>query len=304
MVDNESSRPKESTQSPPAVAAPEHSFRDVRQYVPQDVLDVSFPVSVRGYDRRAVDAYVKRVNRVIAEVKVSASPPAAVRHALDQAQEKVEGLLQAAREAAEEITTSARQAADESIARAKTEAADLMVNTSAEADRLKAEANDLLANAQAEAEAAVAKAKADASDIVSEASTEAQDTRARAQAEADEGRRQLEADLTELREQAQTQMVEIQADTDSISDRRSQLLDDIRAMANGLLELANTAAARVSPEDIVEPPTKTPSAAGDESTRPTAATDEPTHSLPTSELDQADLEARDEATERTTSGPT
>ena len=119
MVDNESSRPPENTESSPAAPKPEQSFRDVRHYVPQDILDVSFPVSLRGYDRDAVDAYVKRVNRVIAELKVSASPPAAVRHALDLAQEKVEALLQAAREAAEQITTSARQEADESTARAR-----------------------------------------------------------------------------------------------------------------------------------------------------------------------------------------
>ena len=106
MVDNESSRPPENTESSPAAPKPEQSFRDVRHYVPQDILDVSFPVSLRGYDRDAVDAYVKRVNRVIAELKVSASPPAAVRHALDLAQEKVEALLQAAREAAEQITVS------------------------------------------------------------------------------------------------------------------------------------------------------------------------------------------------------
>ena len=68
-------------------------------YVPQDILDASFPVSVRGYDRGTVDAYAKRVNRVIAELKVRASPQAAVRHALEQAEEKVRGLLDA-REAA------------------------------------------------------------------------------------------------------------------------------------------------------------------------------------------------------------
>ena len=60
----------------------ERDFGDMRPYVPADILNVSFPAAVRGYDRRAVDAYVKRVNRVIAELKVSASPPAAFRHAL------------------------------------------------------------------------------------------------------------------------------------------------------------------------------------------------------------------------------
>src|SRR5262249_30706117 len=35
--------------------------------VPSDVRDVSFHTSVRGYERREVDRYVQRVNRVIAE---------------------------------------------------------------------------------------------------------------------------------------------------------------------------------------------------------------------------------------------
>ncbi|HEX3687917.1 MAG TPA: DivIVA domain-containing protein, partial [Gaiellaceae bacterium] len=62
--------------------------------MPADLLNVSFPVAMRGYDRDAVEAYVKRVNRVIAELKVSASPRAAVTHALEQTEQQVSGLLQ------------------------------------------------------------------------------------------------------------------------------------------------------------------------------------------------------------------
>ena len=63
----------------PAARKTEHKVRDLRQYIPRDLVDVSFPVSVRGYERGAVDAYIERVNRVIAELKVTGSPPAAVR---------------------------------------------------------------------------------------------------------------------------------------------------------------------------------------------------------------------------------
>ena len=86
MADAESSKPGEGL-----------STAELQYYVPQDILDVHFPAAVRGYDRDAVDHYVKRVNRVIAELKVRGSPPAAVRHALEQAEEKVQGLLRAAR---------------------------------------------------------------------------------------------------------------------------------------------------------------------------------------------------------------
>src|SRR6266511_1336007 len=165
VADDESSKADESETRSPAAPEPEHSFGELRHYVPQDILGVSFPVSVRGYDRRAVDAYTERVNRVIAELKLRASPPTAVRHALEQAEEKVQGLLRAAREAAEEITASAQREAEESTARAKAEAAELIVHTSGEAERVRAEADEFVAKARAEADGSVARAKAEADEI-------------------------------------------------------------------------------------------------------------------------------------------
>jgi len=245
VVDDELSKAGEREKHPPAPPEQEHGFGDLRHYVPPDVLDVSFPVSVRGYDRRAVDAYIERVNRVIAQLKVSASPPAAVRHALDGAGEKVEGLLQAAREAAEQITASARQEADENTARAKAEAAELTVNTSAEADRVKAEADELAATVRAEADEALAKAKAEANEIVAQATAETQDNRARAKAEADERLRRLQDELAAQRDHAETRMREIQADTEALRKERRELLDDVRTMASGLVDLADAAVTRV-----------------------------------------------------------
>ena len=74
MTDDESSYPDESEKRSPTEADQGQSFRELQHYVPQDILDVSFPVAVRGYDRRAVDAHIKRVNRVIAELTVRGSP--------------------------------------------------------------------------------------------------------------------------------------------------------------------------------------------------------------------------------------
>jgi DivIVA domain-containing protein len=179
VVDDAPSKADEGQDRPHAAPEQEHGFGDLQSYVPQDILHISFPVSVRGYDRRAVDAFTQRVNRAIAELNVRASPPAAVRHALEQAEEKVQGLLKAAREAAEEITASAQREAEESTARAKAEAAELVVNTSAEADRVKAEADELIANARTEADDTVAKTKADADEMIADARAKAQDTLAR-----------------------------------------------------------------------------------------------------------------------------
>src|SRR5689334_14897863 len=102
-------------------------FGELRHYVPPELLNVSFPVAVRGYDRAAVEAYVKRVNRVIAELKVSSSPRSAVTHALEQTEQQVSGLLQRARETGEEITDSARREAEEIGGKAKADAAELHV---------------------------------------------------------------------------------------------------------------------------------------------------------------------------------
>lgn len=244
MVDDGSSKALDRKQHSRAAAEPEHGFREIGNYVPRDILDVSFPVSVRGYDRRAVDAHIERVNRLIAELKVRTSPPAAVRHALDQAGEKVESLLQAAREAAEEITASARMEAEESTDRAKSEAAKLLVNTSAEADRLKAESDELIADAKAEAEATLENAKAEASQILAQASAEAENRLTRSQAEADEHLRRLEEELAARHNEAETRMREIQADTEAVWKERREMVDDIGTMAGRLVDLANAAAAR------------------------------------------------------------
>jgi DivIVA domain-containing protein len=221
------------------------SSGELQYFVPQDILDVRFPGAVRGYDRDAVDAYVKRVNRVIAELKVRGSPPAAVRHALEQAEGKVQGLMRAAREAADEITASAQQEAEESTARAKAEAAELTVQTSAEADRVKAEAEAYAANAKKEADDTVAEAKAEAEGVVAEAKDEAQNILARTQAEADERMRRSKEELAALREQAEKRRSEIQADTEAVWKERHELLEDIRRMAAGLVDLTNAAAARI-----------------------------------------------------------
>jgi len=269
--------------------------------VPAELLDVSFPVSVRGYERRAVDAYVERVNRVIAELKVRGSPPAAVRHALDQAGEKVQGLLGAAREAAEEITASARREAEESLARAKAEAAELVVNTSAETDGLRAEAEELLATARTEAEQRVAEARGEGEQVLAEASAEAQKTLARSQAEAEERLQRSEEELAALREQMETRMRVLQADTEQLVKERRELLAGIRATASGLLELSEAAATRfpgeepAGPEELVapEPGAKTvPPPDTSTRARPAGASQE-----------GGDDQSRDQAAERTGSCP-
>lgn len=86
------------------------------------VRDVSFPIALRGYDRDAVDEYVREVNRIIAELQVSRSPRSAIRHALDQVSEETFGILERAHETADEITARSRSQADDRLQWAEREA--------------------------------------------------------------------------------------------------------------------------------------------------------------------------------------
>ena len=241
MVEGESSEGRASEAKLSSNTPEAGDFEELDHYVPADILNVSFPTAVRGYDRRAVDAYVKRVSRVIAELKVSASPRAAVTRALEQTEQQVSGLLQRARETGEEITESARQEAEEIFSDAKAKAAELLVNVSAEADGLKAEAEKLVADARTEAE-----------DILTRSRLEAENTAAHSDAKAKERRQQLEEELTERRKQAEARMRELQADTEGVWKERRELLDDIRVTASGLVELAKGADAREGGEARME----------------------------------------------------
>jgi DivIVA domain-containing protein len=280
MVDRDSSE-RDVSRPSQAAAEAEHEFGDLRQYVPGDLLDVSFPVAVRGYDRGSVDAYVRRVNRAIAELRVSASPTAAVRHAIDQAEGKVDGLLQSAREAAEQITTSAREEAEENADRLKAEAVKFVVDTNAEADRLTAEADELTAKARADAEATLAKAGAEASEILAGAKAEAQDVLARSQAEAEERRRRLEEELAGLQEEAETRLREIRDDIQAVGSERDQMLEGIRTMANDLADVAKASVARLEPHEPTAPDNESSETGAGDHDEPTAsAIDESASTVP------------------------
>jgi DivIVA domain-containing protein len=192
---------------------------------PDDIRDVSFPGSVRGYDRAAVDGYVKRVNRVIAELEMRSSPRAAVRHALEQVGEQTSSILQRARETAEEITASARAEAEDTTGRAKAEAADIVLNASTESDRARDEVDRLIAAAKAEADQILAKARAEAEKLLARAREE----------------------VAALREESEMRLRELHADIATTWKERRELLDDVRGIATRLEEEASKAAARVPP---------------------------------------------------------
>ncbi len=84
--------------------------------------DVHFPIVLRGYDRIAVDAYVKRTSQLVAELQATHSPEAAVRRALERVGEQISGILQRAHDTAEEITSQSRREAEDRLEVARLEA--------------------------------------------------------------------------------------------------------------------------------------------------------------------------------------
>ena len=215
-----------------------------RDKVPREVRDVSFPVAVRGYERRAVDAYVERVNRVIAELEVGSSPQAAVRHALDRVGEQTSGVLQRARAAAEEIMATAL-----------------------------AEAEEITSSARAEAEQSLEEVKLQAHQLRGRSKEEADQILAKAQAAAEERLRHAEEQARRVRQEAEERLCALQSDTDAVWDARRKLLEDLPRMATELMEVAGAAAARLqrpkgAGKSPAPPKQQRPSSDASDQTRP------------------------------------
>src|SRR5438093_4592049 len=91
VVSGEPPEPGQTDGGLPPASPEEGGGTSERGGVPSEIGDVSFPVSVRGYDRRAVDAYVNRAQHLVAELELTRSPEAAVKHALEQVGEQTKG---------------------------------------------------------------------------------------------------------------------------------------------------------------------------------------------------------------------
>jgi DivIVA domain-containing protein len=189
--------------------------------VPLEVRSVAFPVAGRGYNRRAVDAYVTRVNRVIAELEATRSPESAVERALERTELQRSRILEEARTTAVEIIGAAEREAEEMTSAAKAEAVSIVVNASDAADRTKAEADEHVTMARKEAHR-----------ILADASTEAADRLQRA-------RKEIEA----LRKETEAWMRALRIDTNAIWGERLDLLEDLREIAARLQKAASHSAA-------------------------------------------------------------
>src|SRR5437016_4743700 len=111
-----------------------------------EVADIDFPLALRGYDRLAVNAYVRKTSQLVAELQATRSPEAAIHRALARVGEEVSGILQRAHDTAEQITSQSRVEAEERLQAARREASEItagadkrVADLDSETDRIWAE---------------------------------------------------------------------------------------------------------------------------------------------------------------------
>jgi vacuolar-type H+-ATPase subunit H len=109
------------------------------------VADVEFPLALRGYDRLAVDAYVRKTSQLVAELQATRSPEAAIRRALERVGGEVSGILQRAHETAEQITAQSRSEAEDRLDAARKEAVEIVAGAEKRVKELDAETDRIWA---------------------------------------------------------------------------------------------------------------------------------------------------------------
>jgi DivIVA domain-containing protein len=102
----------------------DHPPQQFRRGTPASELlrEVSFPLAVRGYDRRAVDEFMEELRTLVADLEAHQTREGVVQKALDELGEETAGILQRAHETADEIAARSRAQADGRLQRAEREA--------------------------------------------------------------------------------------------------------------------------------------------------------------------------------------
>jgi DivIVA domain-containing protein len=236
----------------------------------EEVRDVDFPIGLRGYDRGAVDRYVQRVNRLIAELEISSSPDAAIRAALEEVSEETRGLLERAHETADEITARSRAMADDRLEQAQREAGEAREAAAGEAQQLREtaeheteevrertahEAQELRETVQRETQELRERSAHEAHELTETAAREAQHMRETAEHEAHELtetaaresqhlRGTAERETKEMLAAAEARVRELDRNAEAIWRERRRLLENSSVVARQLLEIADSESAR------------------------------------------------------------
>jgi DivIVA domain-containing protein len=171
----------------------------------EDLRHARFGLTFPGYNRKQVDAHLTRVNRILAELQITAAPESAIRHALAQVSEETRSLIEGAQHTAEEITSRAKSEADERLARATQQAEEQQDASEDEARRMR-----------------------------EAAATEAKQVRETAARETRELREAAQREANEMREAAETRVRELEADAQAIAGERRRLIEGLRELTRGL----------------------------------------------------------------------
>ncbi len=183
-----------------------------------------FSIGVRGYNRKQVDEHMTRVNRILAELQITAAPESAIRHALAQVSEETTSLLQNAQQAAEEITNRARSEGDELRERAAQQAREQRDAAEQESRRLHDDAADKV-----------------------------QQVRETAAREASEVRETAGREAREMREAAEARVRELEADGQAIAGERVRLIEGLRELTRGLEAYLDAAERRYADVESAPP---------------------------------------------------
>ena len=143
---------------------------EIRTRVPDHevaaVQNVRFSTALRGYDRDEVDRYINRVNQVLAELQITATPESAIAHALERVSWEKRSVIWEARQEAQEITRRSRARADDRIQEATKETQKLREVAEQEARQLREAAAQEAHGTRAAAESRIRGLEADVETMI------------------------------------------------------------------------------------------------------------------------------------------
>jgi DivIVA domain-containing protein len=241
--------PGANERTPPAQRLPRsRASASERARLARAVRDVDFPVALRGYDRDAVDRYVEEVNRVIAELEVSASPESAVRHALEEVTDETRGILERAHETAEEITARSRARADDRLQQGVREADQARAQAAREAEETreaaKREAKELRERAEREAQELRDTAERLTQELRETTEREAHELTETAARESQHMRATAEREVGEMRARAEARVRELEGSAQRIWRERRQLIESVNSLVQELQGIAEAEVGR------------------------------------------------------------
>jgi DivIVA domain-containing protein len=217
-----------------------------------DARNIEFPTALRGYERGPVDRYVQRVNQLIAELEISSSPEAAVRHALAEASEEAGEILRRGHQAAGEVIAGAGAEADDMLQQAARKAQTALeaaqVEAAATREAAQREARQLREMTAGEARAFLDTARHEVAELrdttmremaqLREAAVrENQQLRAAAQSEADGTRADARRRSDEMLERAESRGQELARDAETMRRECRRLMEDARMAGEQLIAI-------------------------------------------------------------------